>query len=71
MICGSDDQYPEWVPKVAPLLARAGAAEILVAGRPGEHEAAFKAAGVTGFIFVGSDVAAVLTSLLDLSGVVS
>lgn len=71
VICGSDDQYPEWVPQLAPLLAKAGAVEILVAGRPGEQEAAFRAAGVTGFIFMGTDVAAVLGSLLDRLGVAS
>jgi methylmalonyl-CoA mutase len=69
VICGSDDQYPEWVSKLAPALAKAGAIEIFVAGRPGEHEAAWKAAGVTGFIFMGADVAAVLASLLDRLGV--
>ena len=71
VICGSDAQYPEWVPKVAPLLAKAGALEILLAGRPGEHEAAFRAAGVTGFIFMGADIAAALASLLDRLGVAS
>lgn len=69
VICGGDDQYPEWVPQLAPALAQAGALEILVAGRPGEHEAAWKSAGVTGFIFMGADVAAVLASLLDRLGV--
>ncbi len=71
VICGTDEQYVEWVPKLAPLLAKAGAVEVLVAGRPGEQEATYKAAGVTGFIFVGSDVAATLSSLLDRSGVAS
>jgi methylmalonyl-CoA mutase len=69
VICGSDDQYPEWVPVLAPALAKAGAVEILLAGRPGEQEAAFRAAGVTGFIFMGADVSAALTSLLDRLGV--
>ncbi|HKP61313.1 MAG TPA: methylmalonyl-CoA mutase family protein [Polyangiales bacterium] len=69
VICGSDAQYPEWVPKLAPLLAKAGALDILLAGRPGEQEAAYRAAGVTGFIFMGADVAAALGSLLDRLGV--
>lgn len=70
VICGSDDQYPEWVANLAPLLAKAGAIEIFVAGRPpADQEAAWKSAGVTGFIFMGADVAAVLTSLLDRLGV--
>ncbi|HET6334375.1 MAG TPA: methylmalonyl-CoA mutase family protein [Polyangiales bacterium] len=70
VICGSDDQYPEWVLNLAPLLAKAGAVEIFVAGRPpADQEAAWKSAGVTGFIFMGADVAAVLASLLDRLGV--
>jgi methylmalonyl-CoA mutase len=71
VICGADDQYPEWVPKLAPLLRARGATQILLAGRPGEHEAAFKTAGVSDFIFVGVDVVATLSQLLDRLGVAS
>ncbi|HEX2678320.1 MAG TPA: methylmalonyl-CoA mutase family protein, partial [Polyangiales bacterium] len=71
ILCGSDDQYVEWVPKVAPLLQAKGVKEILLAGRPGDHEAAFKAAGVSTFIFMGADVVATLSGLLDRMGVAS
>jgi methylmalonyl-CoA mutase len=71
VICGSDDQYPEWVPKLAPLLRAQGAIEVLLAGRPGDHEAAFKEAGVGVFLFMGSDVVTTLSNLLDRMGVAS
>jgi methylmalonyl-CoA mutase len=71
VICGADDQYPDWVPKLAPLLRARGATQILLAGKPGEHEAAFKAAGVNDFIFIGVDVVATLSQLLDRLGVAS
>lgn len=69
VICGSDEQYPEWVPKLAPSLHARGAAHVLLAGRPGEHEAAFRAAGISTFIFLGADVVATLEGLLDQMGV--
>jgi methylmalonyl-CoA mutase len=69
VICGSDAQYPEWVPKLLPLLRERGATQIVLAGRPGEHEAAFTAQGVTHFIYMGLDVVATLGQLLDRLGV--
>ncbi|HEX7479819.1 MAG TPA: methylmalonyl-CoA mutase subunit beta [Polyangiales bacterium] len=71
VICGTDDQYPQWVPELVPLLRQRGAREVVLAGRPGDHEAAFKQAGVGSFIFVGSDVVATLSTLLDRIGVAS
>jgi methylmalonyl-CoA mutase len=68
-ICGSDAQYPEWVSKLAPLLRERGATQILLAGRPGEHEAAFKEQGVSHFIYLGLDVVTTLGQLLDRLGV--
>ena len=44
----------------AKALAAAGAAHLYLAGRPGELEAALKAAGVQDFIYVGCDVVGVL-----------
>ena len=41
-------------------LKAAGAQQIYLAGRPGEIEGALKEAGITGFIFVGCDVIAML-----------
>jgi methylmalonyl-CoA mutase len=71
VVCGSDDQYPEWVPSLVPRLREKGAVEVIVAGRPGEHEAAFRQAGVNTFISMGIDVVATLSGLLDRMGVAS
>ena len=67
-ICGSDKAYPEWVPRVAPLLRARGAARVIVAGRPGEAERDYRAAGVTDFIFVGCNTVAMLEELLAAAG---
>ena len=69
VICGSDDQYPEWLPSLAPKLRERGAREVVLAGRPGEHEARFREAGVSQFIYLGVDVVATLSHLLDRLGV--
>jgi len=71
VICGSDDQYPEWVPSLAAKLRERGAREVVLAGRPGEHEAQFREAGVSQFIYLGVDVVATLSQLLDRLGVKS
>ena len=41
----------------------------MLAGSPGEREAAYRAAGVTDFIFVGTNLVATLRSLLARAGV--
>jgi methylmalonyl-CoA mutase len=71
VICGSDDQYPEWIPELVAELRKRGAKHILLAGRPGEKQASFEQAGITGFIFMGTDVVATLQQLLDAMGVAS
>jgi methylmalonyl-CoA mutase len=71
VICGSDDQYPEWIPTLVPELKKRGAKQIIVAGRPGDRQASDEQAGVTGFIFMGTDVVASLQQLLDAMGVAS
>jgi methylmalonyl-CoA mutase len=56
VICGHDEDYPELVPAVARLLKAASPApQVLLAGHPGEHEAAFREAGLDDFVFVKSD----------------
>ncbi|WP_434391190.1 methylmalonyl-CoA mutase family protein [Melittangium boletus] len=69
VISGPDALYPEWVPALAQALKARGARAVAVAGRPGEHEAAFRAAGVDLFLFAGADVFALLTSLHQQLGV--
>lgn len=71
VICGSDDQYPEWIPGLVPQLHARGARQIIVAGRPGDRQASDEQAGVTGFIFMGTDVVTSLQNLLDAMGVAS
>lgn len=71
VICGGDDQYLDWVPQLGPALRNSGARQIIVAGRPGEQQRSFEQAGVSSFIYVGSDVVAQLSALLDGMGVAS
>jgi methylmalonyl-CoA mutase len=63
-ICSSDAAYPEVVPDLARALTAGGARFVALAGRPGEHEAAWRAAGVGVFVFLGCDAHAVLRGLL-------
>lgn len=49
-------------------LLAAGAKQVWLAGRPGEHEAALRTAGIGGFSYVGCDVLASLASALDAIG---
>ena len=68
-ICGTDERYASEAAACARALKSAGCQRVLVAGRPGALEKDLRAAGVDGFIFVGCDVVATLTDLLnDLEG---
>lgn len=58
-LCSSDALYAREA-EAAAKLKQAGAKAVYLAGRPGDHEAALKKAGVDGFIFAGSDVLAAL-----------
>ena len=69
VICGPDPVYPDMVPALAPALRAAGAQRVLMAGRPGAHQAAFEQAGVDGFLFLGCDVLALLATLQRHLGV--
>ena len=59
-LCSSDKVYATEAADAAKALKAAGAQQIYLAGRPGEIEGALKEAGITGFIFVGCDVIAML-----------
>jgi methylmalonyl-CoA mutase len=69
VICGSDATYPEAVPDLAARLKDAGASAVLLAGRPGEHEAAYREAGVDRFVHVGADVLHIMREMLREVGV--
>ena len=69
IICSSDARYPELIPDLARALVQRGARTVLVAGKPREHEEAWRDAGVTGFIHLGCDQVQMLVDLLEEEGV--
>ena len=68
-ICGTDQAYAELGEAVAGVLEGAGAARVLLAGRPKDQAAALEAAGVDDFISAGGDAVATLTRLHEALGV--
>ena len=58
-LCSSDKIHAEQA-AAAKALQAAGARHIYLAGRPGEREAALRAAGVNDFVFAGADALATL-----------
>jgi methylmalonyl-CoA mutase len=64
VICSTDKQYATAVAELAPKLKAAGARSVILAGHPGQSEAAYRAAGVDRFIFMRCDVLGELWSLL-------
>ncbi len=70
VIVSNDARYPEVVPPLAAALQQGEAPPwVMLAGRPGDHEARFAAAGVDDFIHRHSDVLAVLGALAERIGV--
>ena len=67
-LCGSDDDYAAKASAFAAALKGAGAVWLILAGRPGEHEAEWRAAGVDDFVYAGQDALAFLTDLLKRAG---
>ena len=63
-LCSSDEVYAAEADKAATALKAAGATRIFLAGRPGEHDAAWRAAGVTGYLGVGANLPEVLGELV-------
>lgn len=65
IICGADDQYRELGVDAAAALKGAGAAQIYLAGKGGDNEAALTAAGVTDYIFMGANLLEILSAAYD------
>jgi methylmalonyl-CoA mutase len=61
-LCSSDKVYDVEAAAAAKALAAAGAV-VHLAGRPGEHEAAWNAAGVKAYIYVGADALSTLQAV--------
>lgn len=56
VICGHDEDYPVMVPDLIRALKSSGKEiTVLLAGHPGDHEAAFREAGLDDFVFVKSN----------------
>jgi methylmalonyl-CoA mutase len=65
-LCSQDKVYAQQAAAAAKALRDAGAKHIYLAGRPGEQEAALRAAGVTEFIFAGGDALVILQKAYDV-----
>ncbi len=68
-ICSSDLIYASDAEATAKALKAAGATQILLAGRPGDTEAALRAAGIGGFVYAGCDMVATLRALHKALGI--
>lgn len=68
-IASSDRVYADHGEAAAKALKAAGARHVLLAGRPGQREAALRAAGVDGFIYAGCDMIEALGGLQSVLGV--
>jgi len=67
-LCASDSVYAQLAEPTARALQQKGARAIVLAGNPGPQEAAYRAAGVTDFIYVGVNAVDILRSLLERAG---
>ncbi|MFJ4554778.1 methylmalonyl-CoA mutase family protein [Streptomyces massasporeus] len=65
VLCSSDALYAEQAEAAVQDLKAAGARQVFLAGRPGNHP------GVDAYVFAGCDAVAVLSATLDRMGVVS
>jgi methylmalonyl-CoA mutase len=66
-LCSSDKIYAGQAAPAAKALQAAGVKHIYLAGRPGEQEAALRAAGVNDFVFAGGDALATLQEVYRLT----
>lgn len=64
VLCGADADYPALTAEVVPAVN----VPVIVAGHPADRIEALRAAGVAGFIHVGSDLVATLTEWQDRLG---
>lgn len=71
VICSSDSIYAERAAATAQALKAAGAREVLLAGRPGDHAAEWDEAGIDGYVFAGDDTLATVRGVLSRLGVLN
>lgn len=63
VLCGRDADYAARAAELIPALVGAGAEQVLLAGRPGDQEQAYREAGASDFLYLGCDVLAALRRL--------
>jgi methylmalonyl-CoA mutase len=68
-LCSSDALYAEHGEAAAAALQAAGARYVVLAGRPGDRDEAYRRAGVDAFVYAGCDAIAALTAVYDEIGV--
>lgn len=68
VIASSDAEYAALAEPVVLALRAAGATHVVMAGRPGEAEASYRASGVDRFIYAGQDAVATLRELQQQMG---
>lgn len=66
-LCGSDAVYAEQAVAAAEALRAAGARRILLAGKPGEYESAWRKVGIDAFIHDGCNAPQVLSETLEFA----
>ena len=69
VICASPEQAPEVIPLLAREIKALRGHRVLVVGRPGRLETAWRDAGVDGFVQRNVDAIALLTDLHESEGV--
>ena len=69
VICATDATYAEEAENAAQRLKAAGADWVILAGKPGEREAALRAAGVDQFVFAGQNALSALETLHTAFGI--
>jgi methylmalonyl-CoA mutase len=67
-ICSGDALYAEYGEAAAAALKAAGARYVVLAGRPGDREEAYRSAGTDAFVYAGCDAVAALTAVYDEIG---
>lgn len=60
ILCGSDERYADEAEAAAEALKGAGVQRLYLAGRPGDHESAWRASGIDSFVHIGVDMVAAL-----------
>jgi methylmalonyl-CoA mutase len=69
VVASTDAGYAEHAENAAQRLKAAGANWVIIAGKPGEREAAFRNAGIDQFVFAGQDALAELNMLHRALGI--